>query len=203
MQGLRAVCLSCGHTFEIPNIRFGGGEITLAANLVMSVPCEKCGKEARVPSGTYTVIDDALHHLDGQTFKRVQVDRLRAYRDSLLAKGREAADTIPDEVITAVSSISPAMGASIKLLKEGNGGWILLILLLHLILSRCDDSGSGGDTTINNDMRTEIVHHHNVTNVTNIYNLSPPTLGNTGKAKEGEGSESAKPACKGPRSEKN
>lgn len=198
MQHLRAVCLSCGHTFEVPNIGFGGGMMmTLAAEATISTKCPKCGQEARIPSGTYTVIDDALHHLDGQIFKRVQVDRLRAYRDALLAQGKQSGDAIPDEVIDAVSSISPVFGASIKLLKEGKGSWILLILLLHLVLSRCDGGDGGSFVTINNDRRTEIVHNYNVTNVTNIYSLKPPTVSDVHQANQGVGAECPKPAGKG------
>ena len=139
MAGVPAYCERCNTLFESSALSIGSGAVVTFANCGTS--CPRCGGMARILDGTYSAVGAALQVLRGSSFTHEQVRRLQTLRSSLESEGRDPKETIPKEVIEAISAIQPELGAAVKLLQNGHAGWAVFMLFLFILIKQCSPDG--------------------------------------------------------------
>lgn len=124
-----ARCRSCGLEFEPPRI---------ADNLIIQMTnvrfkCPRCGGEADVPDDVYSFVGPTVEAFRSMTWD--QANRLRA----LLAH-QEKPTPPTDELVDAITAISPELGAIGRKLKDRKLLLAGFMIFLYLVLKQCSVS---------------------------------------------------------------
>lgn len=132
MVGVPVYCGSCGNLFESRMIKISGK----ATNITFSncgESCPQCGRPAAIAEGTFDFDEDMIRVVAGSEWTREQVNRILAAYNQAQQEG-----SLSENVIEALSQVSPELANIAQFLSTKRGGFTILMFLLALALNRCN-----------------------------------------------------------------
>lgn len=123
MAHVPGFCRHCGHVFD------GRGEISIENSTDITVvggrtDCPRCGREANLVDGTFSERGAGLELVTGPPLTRAILAQLQE-----VARQVEAKEITPEEAVTQVETLDPALGRLLRKIPYGTAITILLALI--------------------------------------------------------------------------